>query len=131
MLADTSTRPMNVEVERHPEYAILRIREPYLNFTVGPELRSLIQEITSEGMYSLILDMADVNSTDSSGLSAFVAANRICQENGGLMLLLNAGKQIERLIDLARLADVLRTETDLETAKARILKHRAANSTNS
>ena len=122
---------MNVEVERHPEYAILRIREPYLNFTVGPELRSLIQEITSEGMYSLILDMADVNSTDSSGLSAFVAANRICQENGGLMLLLNAGKQIERLIDLARLADVLRTETDLETAKARILKHRAANSTNS
>lgn len=116
---------MKLEIDRQPNYAILRIREPYLNFTVGPELRSVIAQITGDGLTNLILDMSDVSSADSSGLSAFVAANRICRDQGGLMILIQISNQIEKIIGLARLEDVLRTEATLESALHAMNNHGA------
>ncbi len=107
---------MKLEIDRQAEHAVLRIREPYLNFTVGPSLRATIQEITGEGLCNLVLDMSDVNSTDSSGLSAFVAANRICRDKGGALILIHISDQIEKIIGLARLEDVLQTEDNLDDA---------------
>ncbi|MCR9142584.1 MAG: STAS domain-containing protein [bacterium] len=107
---------MKLEIDRQPNYAILRIREPYLNFTVGPELRSVIQQITGEGLTNLILDMREVSSADSSGLSAFVAANRICRDQGGALVLVGINTQIEKIISLARLEDVLQTASNLDDA---------------
>ncbi|MEQ9365303.1 MAG: STAS domain-containing protein [Leptospirales bacterium] len=118
---------MKLEIDRQPNYAVLRIREPYLNFTVGPELRSVIQQITGEGVTNLVLDMTEVSSADSSGLSAFVAANRICRDQGGILILIHICLQVEKIIGLARLEDVLQTAADLAGARATIEKHHSEN----
>lgn len=118
---------MEFIIDRQTEYAVLRICEPYLNFTAGPELSSIIQEITADGYKYLILDLSDVSFADSSGLSAFLAANRICRDQGGLLILMHTSRQIEKIMNLARLEDILQTVPDLPDALECIQSHKTQN----
>lgn len=109
---------MKHEIEQLEQHTLLRIQEPHLDFSAGPALRKLVQQLTRSGHNRLILDLSGVGSADSSGLSAFVAAHGICQSFDGFLILTGICSQIEKIIGLARLEALLLTAASVEDAVA-------------
>ncbi len=107
---------MLTEVLKKDDYAILLIQEDQLNFTAGPGLRQSIAGLTEDGFANLILDLGEVRHADSSGLSGIVAADRICKNMGGQLVLARVNRQVQKIIALSRLDSVLCMKDSLEEA---------------
>ena len=117
---------MKHEIEQLEQHTLLRIQEPHLDFSAGPALRKIVQKLTNSGHNRLVLDLSDVSSADSSGLSAFVAAHSICQSFDGYLILTGICSQIEKIIGLARLEGLLLTAASVEDAVAGRIQEVAA-----
>ena len=59
------------------------------------------------GVTKLILDMSEVETCDSSGLSAILVANRILNTNGGAMRIAAPSEKVYSLIKITQLDRVL------------------------
>ena len=78
---------MKYTIDKQEKYCMLKLHEEKLDSSVAPGLKSELITLHAEGMKNIILDLADVKYTDSSGLSALLVGNRIMQEDGGIFVL--------------------------------------------
>ena len=68
----------------------------------APKLQSLINEITDEGNYKLVLDLTDVGFISSAGLWVLVNAQKKCKRfNRGELVLSGLQNRIHDALDLA------------------------------
>ena len=68
----------------------------------APKLQSVINEITDEGNYKLVLDLTDVDFISSAGLWVLVNTQKKCKRfNRGEMVLSGLQKRIHDALDLA------------------------------
>ena len=77
---------MKYTIDKQEKYSLLRLHEEKLDSNVAPALKSELITLHAEGIRNIILDLAEVKYTDSSGLSALLVGNRILQEDGGRSL---------------------------------------------
>ncbi len=84
-----------------------------LDASVAPEVRDQLKRIVAEGRVRLVLDLANVNFIDSSGLSALVTAFKAARAAGGDVALANLTPAVRSIVELTRLhriMDVYETE---------------------
>ncbi|MSV30804.1 MAG: anti-sigma factor antagonist [Bryobacterales bacterium] len=77
--------------------------------TVGPEatvLREKVQELTAAKKVSIILNLADVDYIDSTGLGALVMAATTLKKVDGVAKLLNLSKRTIELLVMTKLATI-------------------------
>jgi anti-anti-sigma factor len=98
---------MNYTTDKQEKYAAIRINEEKLNATVAPELKSVFVALNTEGMANLIVDLNEVKYIDSSGLSALLIANRLCNEKRGTLVLCGITEHVMKLIKISQLEKVL------------------------
>ena len=55
----------------------------------------------------MVLDLAEVQYVDSSGLSALLVGNRLCKEAGGMFVLTGLNPHIQKLIKISQLEPIL------------------------
>lgn len=60
----------------------------------------------SSGVQNIIVNMEEVKYTDSSGLSAFLFANRLCKNASGLLVISNVNPHVMKLIKISHLQTV-------------------------
>lgn len=87
--------------------------------TVGSEasmLRDRVTALNSAGSRNLVLDMADVNYIDSTGLGALVICATSLRKNGGNVKLLNLNRRNIELLVMTKLATVFEIFTDEQDA---------------
>lgn len=77
---------MKYTIDKQEKYSLLRLHEDKLDSSVAPGLKSELITLHAEGVKNIVLDMAEVKYTDSSGLSALLVGNRIVQEDGGIFI---------------------------------------------
>lgn len=82
----------------------------------GPQLRTLIRELLEEDRSLILLNLADVNYIDSSGIGELVTAFTTVKGRGGEMKLLNLTKKVHDLLQITRLFTVF--EVFSEESKA-------------
>ena len=70
---------MKYTIDKQEKYSLLRLHEEKLDSNVAPALKSELITLHAEGIRNIILDLAEVKYTDSSGLSALLVGNRILQ----------------------------------------------------
>ena len=99
---------MNFEVKRIDDIAIFKLNEKRLdtNFSglVKGEFTILMQV---EGVTKLVIDLSEVESCDSSGLSALLVANRLINGNNGSIRIASPSKKVDQLIKISQLDRVL------------------------
>lgn len=86
--------------------------------TLGEEsrrLRDAVREIIAKGSNKIIVNLADVNYIDSSGLGELVSAFTAVKKAGGELKLLNVTKKISDLLVITKLVTVF-DASDNETA---------------
>lgn len=98
---------MKFSIDKRDKYAILTLNEERLTSANAPQLKSELVLMNAEGYKNLILDMANVSSVDSSGLSAILIGNRVCKEAEGSFVMSALNPQVQKLIEISQLQNVL------------------------
>jgi anti-sigma B factor antagonist len=98
---------MKYTIDKQDKYSLLRLHEEKLDSSIAPNLKSEMITLHAEGVLNIILDLAEVKYTDSSGLSALLVGNRILQEDGGIFILASLSDHTMKLIKISQLDSVL------------------------
>ena len=102
---------------------MLRLHEEKLDSSVAPGLKSELITLHAEGVRNIVLDLAEVKYTDSSGLSALLVGNRIVQEEGGIFILATLSDHTMKLIKISQLDSVLNILPKVEEAIDAVFMH--------
>jgi anti-anti-sigma factor len=114
---------MKYTIDKQEKYSLLRLHEDKLDSSVAPGLKSELITLHAEGVRNIVLDMAEVKYTDSSGLSALLVGNRIVQEDGGIFILTTLSDHTLKLIKISQLDSVLNILPKVEEAIDAVFMH--------
>jgi anti-anti-sigma factor len=99
---------MNFETKRIGDITIFKLNEKRLDTNISGLVKgefTLLLKV--EGVSKLILDLSEVETCDSSGLSAILVANRIINTTGGSMRIASPSEKVYSLIKITQLDRVL------------------------
>ena len=114
---------MKYTIDKQEKYSLLRLHEEKLDSNVAPALKSELITLHAEGIRNIILDLAEVKYTDSSGLSALLVGNRVLQEDGGVFVLATLSDHTLKLIKISQLDSVLTIVPTVEEAVDSVFMH--------
>src|SRR6476660_6276348 len=69
-------------------------------------LRDAVKDLLSKGQKKIVLNLADVNYIDSSGIGELVSAYTTVKNQGGELKLLNLTKKVHDLLQITKLYTV-------------------------
>ena len=108
---------MNFETKRVGDITVFKLNEKRLDTSISGLLKGEFTMILKvEGVNKLIIDLSDVESCDSSGLSAILVANRIISANEGQIRLAAPSEKVHTLIRITQLDRVLPVTDTVENA---------------
>lgn len=108
---------MNYEVKRIDDIAVFKINEKRLDKSISGLLKGEFTVLLhAEDVKKLIIDLSEVESCDSSGLSAILLTYRILNANKGELTLAAPTKTVMSLIEISQLNRVLNVKNSVEEA---------------
>ncbi len=114
---------MKYTVDKQEKYCIFKLNEPKLDSTLAPTLKTELITLNAEGTRNIILDLSEVNYTDSSGLSSLLVGNRTYQQDGGIFILAALSEHTMKLIKISQLDGVLNILPTIEEAIDAVFMH--------
>ncbi len=118
---------MKYTIDKKDKYCVFKLNEPKLDSTLAPALKTELITLNAEGVRSIILDLSEVNYTDSSGLSSLLVGNRTYQQDGGIFVLAALSEHTMKLIKISQLDGVLNIMPTIEEAEDAVLLHNIEN----
>ena len=114
---------MNFDISKTDDITIFKLNENRLDTNISGLVKSEFTLLLKvEGAKKFIIDLSQVESCDSSGLSTILVANRILNSSGGEMRLAAPSEKIYTLIKITQLERVLRVCNSVEEAIAELKK---------
>ena len=101
---------MKFEVHKNGMSTVLKLKERKLDSSVSPELKGEFLILCKPKVQTLVIDLAEVEFCDSSGLSALLIADRKMKEHGGSVKLIHVHKKVAGLIKISMLDRVFDME---------------------
>jgi len=104
--------PLEIQRKEREGVTILDMKG---RITVGPEataLREAVAAAVSDSIRQLVLNLAQVDFIDSTGLGAVVMSSTTMRKAGGTVKLLNLSRRNIELLVMSKLATVFETFTD-------------------
>jgi anti-anti-sigma factor len=99
---------MNFETKKINDITIFKLNEKRLDTNISGLVKGeFILLLKVEGTNKLIVDLSEVETCDSSGLSAILVANRIIHSIGGKIRLAAPSDKVYSLIKITQLDRVL------------------------
>lgn len=98
---------MNLNIEKNEKYCIVKLQEEKLTSIIAPEVKSELVKINAEGCKNIIFDIEGVKYVDSSGLSAILVGNRLCDNDKGMFIIANISEHALKLIKISQLDTIL------------------------
>jgi len=94
---------MRFSVEQDDELVVLTLREPVLDSTNAPEVKSELLILCQEGVKALIIDLSMVQLCDSQGLSSLLLAHRQMKDNEGFVVLAGVQETVRNLFRISQI----------------------------
>ena len=108
---------MNFELIKISDYTLIKVLTERLDTTNAPDLKSELVVVNANGEKNIILDLSECTYCDSSGLSAILVANRLCEDAVGTFILTGLQSDVEQIIQISMLHTVLVITKTLAEAK--------------
>ncbi len=118
---------MKYTIDKQEKYCVFKLHEPKLDSLLAPALKTELITLSAEGVKNIILDLSEVNYTDSSGLSSLLVGNRTIQQEGGLFVLAALSEHTLKLIKISQLDGVLTILPTVEEAIDAVFMHEVEN----
>ena len=116
---------MDFNIESKNNSTLIQVQTEKLDTHVAPALKSELVLVSGKGEKNIILDLQKCEYCDSSGLSAILVANRLCNNAGGTFVLCGLNDAVERLITISQLDTVLNIASSMDEATKLILEAEA------
>ena len=104
------------------EVLVLVVKERRVDARSAPELKDALADYVSKGHERIVLDLADVEFMDSSGLGAMVSGLKLLANRGELVLA-RVRDSVHALLRLTRMDQVFRTFPTVDGAQRAIASH--------
>ena len=114
---------MKYSTKKHEKYVILSLQEEKMTSSMAPDLKSQFVMLNTEGTNNIILDLSEVKYADSSGLSALLRANSMCEQAGGIFVVCGLTEHVEKLITITHLDRVLNILPTTQEAIEAVFMH--------
>ena len=98
---------MDFEIIKAEGYTLISVLSDRLDTNIAPDLKSELVLLNSNGEKNIILDVSNCTYCDSSGLSAILVANRLCEDASGTFILTGLQADVEQIIRISMLHTVL------------------------
>lgn len=118
---------MKYTIDKQEKYTLIQLNETKLDATVSPQLKSEFVTLNAEGNKNIIADLSQVKYIDSSGLSAILIANRLCQDANGTFILAGVTDHVMKLIKISQLDTVLELLPTVAEAVDAVFLHEIEN----
>lgn len=114
---------MNFETKNVNDITVFKLNEKRLDTNIsGLVKREFTLLFNGEGTRKLIVDLSEVESCDSSGLSSILVANRLANTFGGSLRLAAPTTKVSSLIKIAQLDKVLPVCNTVDQAIDELIK---------
>jgi len=108
---------MNFETKLVGDITVFKLNEKRLDTSISGLLKGEFTMLLKvEGVNKFVIDLSEVESCDSSGLSAILVANRIISANEGQIRLAAPSEKVHNLIKITQLDRVLPVTDSVEHA---------------
>lgn len=107
---------MDFTIKQESGYALIQSRVEKLDAGNAPTLKNELIALNKNGVNQVVLDLTQSRYCDSSGLSAILAANRLCKDSNGKFILCGLQSNVSKLIAIAQLDKVLAISEDVPSA---------------
>jgi anti-sigma B factor antagonist len=114
---------MKYTLEKTEQYTLVQIHTEKIDALKTPQLKTELTTLNAEGVKSFILDFTDVKYVDSSGLSAILLANRLCEGSNGILVMFGLQDSVKKLITISQLNKVLHILPTKEEAIDAVFLH--------
>ncbi len=94
---------MKFDIHKDGMSTVFKLKERKLDSSISSELKGEFLLLCKPKVNQLVIDMADVEFCDSSGLSALLIADRKMKEHGGSVKLVNVHKKVGALLKISML----------------------------
>jgi anti-anti-sigma factor len=108
---------MKFEKSVEDRYTVIKPKEEKLDSRISPQLKGEFIQLNAQGIKNIVLNLEEVKYVDSSGLSAILTANRLCNGTGGVLVISNINPHVEKLIKISHLDNVLHVLPTEEEAR--------------
>ena len=108
---------MNFIIRKEENYSCVKVVRERLDSFISPELKAELVVLSNNEEQNIILDLSDCSYCDSSGLSAILVGNRLCEDSEGTFIICNLSQSVEKMIKLAMLDSILVIASNLEEAE--------------
>jgi anti-sigma B factor antagonist len=98
---------MRNTIRKEQRFVVIAPDENKLTGTMAPALKTEFILLSTEGHENIICNLDKVQYCDSSGLSAFLIGDRLCNEKGGKFVLCGISEDILKLVKLSQLDSIL------------------------
>ena len=98
---------MDFEISKIADYTLIKVLNDRLDSNIAPDLKSELVVISTTGEKNIVLDVSNCEYCDSSGLSAILVANRLCEDAIGTFILTGLQPDVEQIIRISMLHTVL------------------------
>ncbi|MDA3928089.1 MAG: STAS domain-containing protein [Prolixibacteraceae bacterium] len=109
---------MEYNVDKKEKFVVVSTTTSKLNTANAPDLKSEFVLLTSDGNKNIILDLNSCEYCDSSGLSAILVANRLCEQLEGKFVITGLQPEVDSLIKISLLDTILNIKYSLDEAEA-------------
>lgn len=107
---------MKVEVRKRDGITILDLKGKFTIGTGDAAIRDAIHKCVQEGTLNILLNTADVQTIDSSGIGELVAGYTTVSKNNGKLKLVNLPPKLEDILQITQLITVFDVFEDESTA---------------
>jgi len=94
---------MRFSVEQDDELVVFTVKEPILDSTVAPEVKSELLILCQPSIKALIIDLSMVQMCDSQGLSSLLLAHRQMKEHEGFVVLAGVQDTVRSLFRISQI----------------------------
>lgn len=114
---------INYDIKRRGDITIFKINEKRFDaHAAGIVKGEFTILLHAEDVNKLVIDLSEVESCDSTGLSAILLAYRILQSNDGHIRLASPTKSVKNLIEISQLDRVLTINNTVNEAVSELEK---------
>jgi anti-sigma B factor antagonist len=98
---------MDFEIIKIEGFTLIKVLNDRLDTNIAPDLKTELVRVNSNGENNIVLDVSQCYYCDSSGLSAILVANRLCEDKFGTFVLTGLQPDVEQIIRISMLHTVL------------------------
>ena len=113
---------MNFIVRKEANYSYVKVVNDRLDSFISPELKAELVMLLGQGAANIVVDLENCDYCDSSGLSAILVGNRLCEDSDGIFIICNLSPAVDKMIRMAMLDSILLIMPDLQEAERLLIK---------